>query len=102
MNINKTCQRKNLNPLFTYTNATMMAATNLGGTVCTNSGNFGIIIDGLYFFFYENLKHIKEIFSDDAVRNEDVFQCIFRVKDMRTDLRHDFEHGDNIETKMKR
>lgn len=101
VNINKTCQRKNLNPLFTYTNATMMAATNLGGTVCTNSGSFGIIIDGLYFFFYENLKHIKEIFSDDAVRNEDVFQCIFRVKDMRTDLRHDFEHGDNIEKKMK-
>ena len=101
VNINKTCQRKNLNPIFTYTNATMMAATNLGGTVCTNSGSFGIIIDGLYFFFYENLKHIKEIFSDDAVRNEDIFQCIFRVKDMRTDLRHDFEHGDNIEKKMK-
>ena len=101
VNINKTCQRKNLNPIFTYTNATMMAATNLGGTVCTNSGSFGIIIDGLYFFFYENLKHIKDIFSDEAVRNEDVFQCIFRVKDMRTDLRHDFEHGDNIKKKMK-
>lgn len=100
VNINKTCQRKNLNPIFTYTNATMMAATNLGGTVCTDSRSFGIIIDGLYFFFYENLKHIKEVFSDEAVRNEDVFQCIFRLKDMRTDLRHDFEHGHNIENKM--
>ena len=101
VNINKTCQRKNIDPIFTYTNATMMAATNLGGTVCTNNDSFGIIIDGLYFFFYENLKHIKDIFSDEAVRNEDVFQCIFRVKDMRTDLRHDFEHGDNIKKKMK-
>lgn len=100
VNINKTCQRKKLNPIFTYTNATMMAATNLGGTVCTNNGSFGTIIDGLYFFFYENLKHIKQMFSDEAVRNEDIFQCIFRVKDMRTDLRHDYEHGDNIEKKM--
>lgn len=46
----------------------MMAATNLGGTVCTNNDSFGIIVDGLYFFFYENLKHIKEVFSDEAVR----------------------------------
>ena len=100
VNINKTCQRKKIEKVFKYTNATMIAATNLGGTVCTNNSSFGSIIDGLYFFFYENLKHIKELFSEDAVRNEDIFQCIFRVKDMRTDLRHDFEHGDNIGKKM--
>lgn len=38
--------------------------------------------------------------TEEAVRNEDFFQCIFRVKDMRSDLRHDFEHGDKIEKKM--
>lgn len=101
VNVNKTCLRKNLNPIFKYSNATMMAAVNLGGTVCSNNGSFGIIIDGLYFIFYENLKHIKEVFSDEVVRNEDVFKCIFRVKDMRTDLRHDYEHGDKIEKKTK-
>ena len=61
-----------------------------------NRNSFGDVIDGLYFIFYENLKHIKEVVTDEAVRNEDVYQCIFRVKDMRTDIRHDYEHGDNI------
>lgn len=99
VNINKICQRKNREPIFKYTNATILAATTLGGTVCTNNGNFGNVIDGLYFVFYENLEHIKDFVTDKAVRDEDVYQCIFRVKDIRTDLRHDYEHGKNIKKK---
>lgn len=99
VNINKTCKRLKREPIFKLTDATMMAAATLSGTVCTNSFNFGNVIDCLYFVFYENLKHIKEVVTDNAVRQEDIYQCIFRVKDMRTDLRHDYDHGDNIDKK---
>ena len=71
----------------------MNAAATMGGTVCSSKGDFGEIVDGLYKLFYENLKHIKNLVSEDAVRNDKIFQCIFRVKDMRTDYRHDYEHG---------
>ena len=65
----------------------------MGGTLCSTQDEFGIIIDGLYDFFYENLSRIKEVVPEEVVRNDAVFQCIFHVKNMRTDLRHDYEHG---------
>ena len=64
--------------------------------------DFGKMIDGVYMLFYENLEHIKTLDSDDAVRTEEVYQCIFRVKDMRTDMRHDYEHGKNSDISKKR
>lgn len=100
VNINKLCKRKKLNPIFKYTDATFLASSTLSGTICSNSGSLGNVIDSLYFIFYENLEHIKEFVTDQALRNENVYQCIFRVKDIRTDLRHDYEHGKNIDKKM--
>lgn len=93
VNINKLCERIGRKPLFKYTGATTKAAASMGGTLCSTQEEFGIIIDGLYDFFYENLSRIKDVVSDEVVRNDAVFQCIFRVKNMRTDLRHDYEHG---------
>lgn len=91
--INQICKRTNRKPIFTFSEATMMAAVTLGGTECVNRNSFGDVIDGLYFIFYENLEHIKSLVTEESVVNEDVYQCIFRVKDMRTDVRHDIEHG---------
>jgi hypothetical protein len=51
--------------------------------------------------FYENIEHIKEHVGDKAVRNEDVFQCIFRVKMMRNDYRHDMDHGSEGDIRKK-
>lgn len=79
----------------------MMAAVTLGGTECVNRNSFGDVIDGLYFIFYENLEHIKSLVTEESVVNEDVYQCIFRVKDMRTDVRHDIEHGGKSKIKKK-
>lgn len=101
VNINKLCKRKNLAPIFRYTDATFLASSTLSGTICTNNDNFGNVIDSLYYVFYENLEHIKDFVTDQAVRNEDVYQCIFRVKDIRTDLRHDYEHGKSVSKKMR-
>lgn len=93
VNINKLCERTGKRPLFKYTGATTKAAASMGGTLCSTQDEFGIIIDGLYDFFYENLSRIKEVVPEEVVRNDAVFQCIFHVKNMRTDLRHDYEHG---------
>lgn len=98
--INKLCRIKRLAPIFKYTDASFLASSTLSGTICTNGDSFGNVIDSLYFVFYENIEHIKELVTDQAVRSEDVYQCIFRVKDMRTDLRHDYEHGKNLNKKM--
>ncbi len=60
------------------------------------------MVDGFYMLFYENIEHIKGLSSDKAIREEEVYRCIFRVKDMRTDLRYDFEHGKNVDKKEVR
>ena len=87
--------------IFKYTGKMMLMSSRIGSLFCSTKENFGKMIDGFYMIFYENLEHIKTICSDQDVRNEDVYQCIFRVKDMRTDLRHDYEHGKNIEKKRR-
>lgn len=99
--INKICKRTNRKLIFTFSEATMMAAVTLGGTECVNRNSFGDVIDCLYFIFYENIEHIKALVTEESVVNEEVYQCIFRVKDMRTDMRHDIEHGGKSKIKKK-
>lgn len=81
---------------------------NLSTAVCSTEEQLGRIIDVLYFVFYENLKHIKILIGhgdenkgDQMVRNEDIYQCIFDVKTIRSDLRHDLDHGKPNEVKKK-
>ena len=81
---------------------------NLSTAVCSTQEQLGRIIDVLYFVFYENLKHIKiligggdEAKGDQMVRKEHVYQCIFDVKTLRSDLRHDLDHGKPNEVKKK-
>ena len=99
--IHKICERKGRERLFKYTGATMRAAAAIGGTICQTEETFGGIIDDFYEVFYENIEHIKAIVTDEVVRNEDVYQCIFRVKHMRTDLRHDYDHGKEEDIRNK-
>ena len=101
VDLNTLCERSGHKPLFKYTGAALNTAASMGGTVCTSKESLGIIVDGLYFFFYEYLERIKDFVTDAAVRNEDVYQCIFRVKNIRTDLRHDYEHGPESSIKKK-
>ena len=81
---------------------------NLSTSVCSTEDQLGRIVDVLYFVFYENLKHIKILIGqgdenkgDQMVRKEDVYQCIFDVKTIRSDLRHDLDHGNQNEVKKK-
>lgn len=81
---------------------------NLSTAVCSTEEQLGRIIDVLYFVFYENLKHIKLLIGrgdenkgDQMVRKEDIYQCIFDVKTIRSDLRHDLDHGKPNDVKKK-
>lgn len=101
VDINLMCERKGREHLFKYTGETTNAAATMGGTVCSSKGDFGEIVDGLYKLFYENLERIKNVVSDDVVRNDKIFQCVFRLKAMRNDYRHDNEHGSESDIKKK-
>ena len=101
VDINNLCVRTGRKPIFKYTGSTMNAAATMGGTFCQTKDSLGDILDGFYMLFYENLEHIKEYVGDKAVRNEDVFQCIFRVKTMRNDFRHDLDHGSESDIRKK-
>lgn len=101
VDINNLCLRTGKEPLFKYTGNTTRAAATIGGTICSSRDDFGCIIDCLYMFFYENLERIKKVVTDDVVRNDGNFQCIFRVKSIRTDYRHDYEHGSEGDIRKK-
>ena len=65
------------------------------------------MIDDLYFIFYENLEHIKSLLGngdrdkgDLIVRNNELYKCIFDIKTIRSDYRHDLDHGDNKKKKL--
>lgn len=107
--INRYRQDQGLENVFRYTNKNVGFMLDIGKNVCESEHTFGDMIDHLYFLFYENLEHIKELIGkgnkkqgDSKVRNEDIYQCIFRVKDIRSDLRHDLEHGSESEIQKKR
>lgn len=100
--INKLCADIELDAMFKYTDRFVISATRISSTACSSEETLGIIIDGLYMVFYENLERMKRIVTEQAVKNEAAYQCIFRVKSIRTDLRHDYEHGSEKQIKKKR
>ncbi len=95
--------------VFSLTEKTAKGLVNIGSIICRGEVQFGIIIDSLYFIFYENIEHIKQFIGngdvkkgDNLVRQEDIYQCIFRIKDIRNDMRHDLNHGSETERKKKK
>lgn len=100
--INKLCANMEHDAMFKYTDRFVINTIRMSNTICSSEDTLGIIIDGLYMVFYENLERVKKVATDDAVRAEEVYQCIFRVKSIRTDLRHDYEHGSENQIKKKK
>lgn len=101
VDVNKLCTRKGITEVFKHTDAMLRAASVLSGVICSTREDLGKIIDGLYFMFYENLGRIKKYIPDAEIREKNVFQCIFRVKHIRTDYRHDNEHGSDADIRKK-
>lgn len=94
--------------IFSLSETSVSGMMNISSIVCTSEELLGRIIDGLYFVFYENLEHIKVLigngdksYGDSLVRSDEIYQCIFDVKLIRSDLRHDLDHGKEKERKKK-
>lgn len=102
MMINQLCEDKNKDKFFKPTDKLITGAVEIATITCTSKDELGKIIDALYFLLYENLERIKKVVTDSAVRNESVYECVFAVKSIRTDFRHDFEHGKETAIKKKR
>lgn len=100
--INQLCADIGYDDMFKYTGRFVTSAAKISSTMCSSEETLGIIIDCLYMVFYENLERMKKVVTENAVKEETVYQCIFRVKSIRTDLRHDYEHGREAQIKKKR
>lgn len=108
--MNRMRQDKGQSDIFKYTHKTVEGVIKISTVVCATNDQLGSIIDVLYFIFYENLGRIKTLVGsgdhekgDKTVRTEEIYQCIFRVKDIRSDFRHDLDHGKekDIQKKLK-
>lgn len=87
--------------VFKYTDKVAKGIITMSTLVCTSDTQLGVLIDALYFIFYENLERIKSLVGggnkqtgDQMVRENDLYQCVFNVKTIRSDLRHDLDHGE--------
>lgn len=108
LTINKLLLDDGEDRVFGLSETVVKGMMDVGNIVCVGDDQLGKIIDGLYFIFYENLEHIKIVIGkgdkakgDTLVRNEAMYQCIFNVKTIRSDLRHDLDHGKENERKKK-
>ncbi|MBR5451371.1 MAG: hypothetical protein IKV36_00060 [Clostridia bacterium] len=85
-------------PIFKPTNKAYTAIPCLTSSFSVDQNTFGNVIDSLYMLIYEgsgSAKRIREILSDA--------ECspLWDVKHLRTDCRHDVEHGSDSEIKKK-
>lgn len=99
--INQLCEALGREPILKLTNMMLVQSCMLGKTSCTSKDELGIVIDALYCIFYENLERIKRFVGEDMVRGGEEFDCIFGVKHIRTEFRHDYEHGNEREIEKK-
>ena len=106
--INKLCEDRGETRIFKYTDKTVIGMVDISTVVCSSSEQMGKIVDILYFIFYENLERIKlfigqgnKKLGDKKVKEEDIYQCIFNIKMIRSDLRHDLDHGDEKDIRKK-
>ena len=94
---NSVCSSKSKKEIFQITSKAFRRISDIDKLVTTKD-EFGNFIDALYEMVYEgsgSLKRIPSSFKKNGFIG-------FTVKIVRTDLRHDLEHGDEKEIKKKR
>lgn len=78
-------------PIFKPTTKAYTAIQCLSTSFSTDNITFGCVIDSLYILIYEgsgSAKRILDILSDTECA------ALWNIKHIRTDFRHDIEHGD--------
>lgn len=94
--VNETCKKQGMDEVFRATSETEVVAAE--PKEVTDAESFGGFIDDMYMFVYEsaggmNLRIPPEFLKPDSV--------VFDIKHLRTDVRHDTEHGDESEIRKK-
>ncbi len=90
--INKAYSAKTGLDLFKSTNKTAQALNRIGKSA-TQVEEFGRLVDDLYFLFRESVGQRLDNTRPQAFTDINI---------LRTDLRHDFDHGDKSKAKAKR
>lgn len=91
--INKLYSSKAGEDLFKLTNKSINALSILGKPT-RDANQFSEFIDSLYFLFYEGSGACKRLPSPPP-------QLLMDIKFLRTDIRHDIDHGDEKEIRKK-
>lgn len=89
--INDLYLRKGEKVLFTPTNKTFKAVSCLSTAFSVDDITFGNVIDSLYMLLYEGSGEAKRITS---LLEKEECTTLWNIKHIRTDFRHDIEHGD--------
>ncbi len=93
--------------VFRATDKNMWTIGNLGQFICDDSDKFETLMKSIYSLIYENQNGIKKMLGNgdakagDEIMRGDEYKCIFRIKDIRTDLEHDIQHGKEKDQKKK-
>ena len=108
LEVNKLRQDMFQENVFRATDKVMRVIGKLGQFICDSEGSFSELINNLYFLIYENQSGIKEMLGDgdqsvgDKLIRGKEYECIFRIKDLRTDFDHDIEHGGDGKQQKKK
>jgi hypothetical protein len=97
--LNLRSSREGGDPVFTPTIKTLESMSVISTTVVSDETDFGIVIDHLYFLLYEGSGAAKRLV---AIAPRALLEPLWMLKHLRTDARHDIEHGDSADILKKR
>ncbi len=86
--------------IFKPTNASFTAISCISTAFSVDKDTFANVVDSLYMLIYEGSGSASRILK---ILNDDECETLWNIKHLRTDFRHDYEHGNenNIQKKKK-
>lgn len=97
--INEVCASKGIDEIFKPTTRSLTSISQLTTAFAVDSNTFGTVTDSLYFLLYEGSGKAKRIL--DFLSDEECYH-LWNIKHLRTDFRHDVEHGKSSDIKKKK
>lgn len=97
--INELRMAKGEEPMFKPTNKTYTAVSCLTSSFAVDQNTFGNVMDSLYMLIYEGSGSANRILE---VLNDEECLPLWNIKSLRTDCRHDVEHGSEKQIQKKK
>jgi hypothetical protein len=96
--LNVESEREGRPALFKPTSKMYPACGIVSTRVAADEASFGEVVDQLYFLLYEGSGYAARLLERCL---NDHLAALWRLKDLRTGIRHDIDHGDNRSIKKK-